>query len=146
MNHTIQYSSMSKQTRKSFIAKVSAATAAIAGLSSFKQKPMDKELKNIFIHHVYFWLKNADSKADRDKLVEGLTKLSKVKTIQNFHIGKPADTNREVIERGYAVSWFVQFANGADQASYQTDPIHLKFVEECSHVWSKVIVYDSVDV
>ena len=69
-----------------------------------------------------------------------------VKTIQNFHIGKPADTNREVIETGYAVSWFVQFANGADQASYQTDPIHLKFVEECSHVWSKVIVYDSVDV
>ena len=73
-----------QQTRKSFIAKLSAATAAIAGLSSFKQKPMDKELKNIFIHHVYFWLKNADSKTDRDKLVVGLTKLSKVKTIQNF--------------------------------------------------------------
>jgi Stress responsive A/B Barrel Domain len=123
-----------KQTRKSFIAKISAATAAIAGLSSFKQKPMDKELKNIFIHHVYFWLKNADSKTDRDKLVEGLKKLSTVKTIQNFHIGKPADTNREVIETGYAVSWFVQFANGADQASYQTDPIHLKFIEECSRV------------
>lgn len=134
------------QTRKSFIAKLSAAAAAITGLSSFKQQPMDKELKNIFIHHVYFWLKNADSKTDRDKLVEGLTKLSKVKTISNFHIGKPADTNREVIERGYAVSWFVQFANGTDQASYQTDPIHLKFVEECSHLWSKVIVYDSVDV
>lgn len=137
---------LTMQSRKSFIAKLSAATAAITGLSSFKQQPMDKELKNIFIHHVYFWLKNTDSKADRDKLVEGLTKLSNVKTIQNFHIGKPADTNREVIERGYAVSWFVQFANGADQASYQTDPIHLKFVEDYSHLWSKVIVYDSVDV
>lgn len=132
--------------RKSFIAKLSAATAAIAGLSSCKQQPMDKELKNVFIHHVYFWLKNADSKADLDTLVEGLKKLSNVETIQHFHIGKPADTNRDVIETGYAVSWMLQFANGADQASYQTDPIHLKFIEECSHVWSKVIVYDSVDV
>jgi hypothetical protein len=78
--------------------------------------------------------------------VEGLTKLSKVKPIQNFHIGKPTDTNREVIERGYAVSWFLQFANARDQESYQTDPVHLKFIEECSHLWSKVIIYDSVDV
>ncbi len=135
-----------QQTRKSFIAKLSAATAAIAGLSSFKQKPVDKELKNIFIHHVYFWLKKTDNISDRDQLVKGLTKLSKVKTIQNFHIGKPDDTNREVIERSYAVSWLVQFASGADQESYQTDHIHLNFIEECSHLWSKVIVYDSVDI
>jgi Stress responsive A/B Barrel Domain len=132
--------------RKSFIAKLSAAAAALTGLSSFKQQPMEKELKNVFVHHVYFWLKNPESKTDFDKLVDGLKKLSHVKTIKDFHIGKPADTNREVIERGYAVSWLVQFANAADQASYQTDPIHLKFIDECSQVWSKVIVYDSVNV
>jgi hypothetical protein len=132
--------------RKSFLTKLSAAATAILGFSSFQQPASKKELKNIFIHHVYFWLKNADSKADRDKLVEGLTKLSKVTTIQNFHIGKPADTNRDVIETGYAISWFTQFANAKDQESYQTDPVHLKFIEECSHLWSKVVVYDSVDV
>lgn len=135
-----------QQTRKSFLAKLSAAAAALTGLSSFKQQPMEKELKNVFVHHVYFWLKNPESKTDFDKLVDGLKKLSDVKTIREFHIGKPADTNREVIERGYAVSWLVQFANAEDQASYQTDPIHLKFIDECSQVWSKVIVYDSVNV
>lgn len=103
-------------------------------------------MKNVFLHHVYFWLNNANSIDDRNKLVEGLTKLAEVKTIKTFHIGKPADTNRDVIERGYAISWFVQFANAADQASYQTDPIHLNFVDTCKHLWSKVIVYDSVDV
>jgi hypothetical protein len=51
-----------------------------------------------------------------------------------------------VIETSYAVSWLVFFDNAADQASYQTDPIHLKFVEECSALWVKVIVYDSVDM
>jgi hypothetical protein len=102
-------------------------------------------IENKFIHHVYFWLKNTDSKEDRAKLIEGLQKLSKVQTIKTFHIGQPADTNRDVIEQGYALSWFVLFDNGADQASYQVDPIHLKFVEDYSHLWSKVIVYDSVD-
>ena len=102
-------------------------------------------VENKFIHHVYFWLKNTGSKEDKAKLVEGLQKLSKVATIKTFHIGRPADTNRDVIENSYAISWFTMFDNAADQESYQTDPIHLKFVEECSHLWSKVIVYDSVD-
>jgi hypothetical protein len=102
-------------------------------------------IENKFIHHVYFWLKNAGSKEDRAKLVEGLQKLSKVTTIKAFHIGQPADTNRDVIERTYAISWCLIFDSAADQESYQTDPIHLKFVEECAHLWSKVIVYDSVD-
>lgn len=102
-------------------------------------------IENKFIHHVYFWLKNGGNKADQAKLVEGLQKLSKVATIKTFHIGVPANTNRDVIDTSYAVSWFVLFDNAADQDSYQVDPIHLKFVEECSHLWSKVIVYDTVD-
>jgi len=101
---------------------------------------------SMIVHHVFFWLKHADNSADQLKLIEGLTKLSAVKTIQQFHIGKPANTNRDVIERGYAISWYVQVNNAADQASYQTDPIHLKFIEAYSHLWEKVIVYDSVDV
>ena len=104
------------------------------------------QLQNIFIHHVYFWLKNPESKEDYNALIEGLKKLSSVKTIKQFHIGKAADTNRGVIDNTYSASWMLVFENAADQASYQVDPIHLKFVEECSHLWKKVIVYDSIDV
>lgn len=137
---------MSKSSRRQFITgsgKAVMAGTAIFAANNFMEQ---SELKNTFIHHVYFWLKNPGSSADRDKLVEGLKKLSKVKTIKQFHIGKPAATNREVIDTSYAVSWFVLFDNAADQASYQEDPIHLKFVEDCSSLWEKVIVYDSVDV
>jgi len=102
-------------------------------------------LQNIFIHHVYFWLKNPGNPQDLEKLVAGLRKLSAVKTIRQFHIGRPADTNRDVVDRSYSASWFVQFDNGDDQQSYQVDPIHLKFVEECSSLWNKVVVYDSID-
>jgi hypothetical protein len=102
--------------------------------------------KGMFIHHVYFWLKNPGNKEDRAKLIEGLKKLSKVKTIKNYYIGQPAATRREVIDSSYDVSWLLFFDNPADQDSYQTDPIHLKFVEECSSLWTKVTVYDSIDV
>jgi hypothetical protein len=100
----------------------------------------------MFIHHVYFWLRNESNEEDRAKLIEGLKKLSNVKTIKRFHIGLPAATNRDVIERSYSVSWLLFFDNPADQDSYQTDPIHLKFVEDCSMLWKKVVVYDSVDL
>lgn len=100
----------------------------------------------MFVHHVYFWLKNENSEQDRAKLIEGLKKLSKVNTIKQFYIGVPAATDRDVIERSYSVSWLLLFDNPADQDDYQTDPIHLKFVEECSMLWKQVVVYDSVDL
>lgn len=100
--------------------------------------------KNVFIHHVYFWLSNLKSNTDRNQLIEGLNKLSSVTTIKTFHIGLPAATSREVIDSSYSVSWLLLFKSKEDQDSYQTDPIHLKFVEDCKHLWSKVIVYDTV--
>ena len=134
---------MKKTTRRQFIGNTAVATAA--GTTLFMNNSERKELKNIFVHHVYFWLNNPDSKDDLNKLKEGLTKLSKVKTIKQFHMGKPADTNRDVIERTYAISWLCMFDSRADQESYQKDPIHLKFVEDYSALWKKVVVYDSVD-
>jgi Stress responsive A/B Barrel Domain len=128
--------------RKSFI---QAATMGTLGILAPKLSSNMSE-KNLFIHHVYFWLKNPDSKEDYNKLLEGLQALSKVSTIKMCHIGKPADTNRDVIDRSYAVSWLLLFKNKEDQDKYQVDPIHLKFVEQYSHLWAKVTVYDSVDV
>jgi hypothetical protein len=136
---------MNKSSRRRFIADTGKATMA-GTLILAANNTQQKEMKDIFVHHVYFWLKNAGSKEDLDKLAAGLKKLSAVKTIKQFHIGKPADTNRDVIDRSYGVSWLALFDSKTGQDSYQTDPIHLKFVEECSSLWQKVVVYDSVDI
>ena len=133
---------MYSRTRRDFLNLSSAATTAVLTGKSFT----NLTLENMFVHHVYFWLKNPDSKEDKAKLIDGLRKLSKVKTIKSFHIGQPAATNRDVIDRSYSVSWLLFFDSAADQDSYQIDPIHLKFVEECSSVWNKVVVYDSIDI
>ena len=90
---------MSKQSRRSFISNTGKAAiiTGIAGLTHTTASAMTAN--NIFVHHVYFFLNNPDSTEDRDKLVAGLKKLSSVKTIKMFHIGKPADTHRDVVDR-----------------------------------------------
>jgi hypothetical protein len=132
-------------SRRKFLSD-SGTLAVGSGLTTFASNSISgMTAKNIFIHHVYFWLNNPDSKEDLEALKKGLQKLSTVKNLKMFHIGKPADTNRDVIDRSYAVSWFTIFENAEEQQKYQVDPIHLKFVEECQHLWKKVIVYDTVD-
>lgn len=106
---------------------------------------MAEEIKGIFIHHVYFWLAEPRNAEHKKSLIDGLKKLSKVATIQRFHIGEPANTSRDVIDSSYSVSWILIFDNAAGQDSYQVDPIHLRFVEECKHLWKTVTVYDSID-
>lgn len=136
---------MEKITRRKFVNQsTKTAMASVIGAAVITNtKAMDKN--NLpFIHHVYFWLDKPDSKADLEKLVSGLTKMQGIKSIKTSYIGKPADTNREVIDSSYSVSWLCFFDNKANQDSYQVDPIHLKFVDECKDLWKKVVVYDTV--
>lgn len=101
------------------------------------------ELKNTFIHHVYFWLKHPESKEDLQKLVEGLEVLATVEEIKMYHIGVPAPTDREVIDNTYSISWLNIFETSEDHDAYQIHPKHLKFISDCSSLWGKVKVYDS---
>jgi hypothetical protein len=137
---------MKGSSRRKFISDSAKAAAGLGliSLTSNSEIVMTAS-KNLFVHHVYFWLNNPDSAEDLKKLIEGLQKLSKVKTIKMFHIGKPAGTNRDVIDGSYSVSWLLLFENRVGQDSYQTDPIHLKFIDECKNLWKKVVVYDSID-
>ncbi len=99
----------------------------------------------MFVHHVYFWLKNPNSKEDLAALKAGLETLKQgIEPKILAHIGVPAPTNRDVIERSYAVSWLMLFSTAEDQEVYQVDPVHKMFIEDCSHLWEKVIVYDSI--
>ncbi len=96
-------------------------------------------------HHVYFWLKNPASKEDTAELIRGLKTLTSIETIKGFHIATPASTeDRNVIDNSYAASWLAFFDSEADEHLYQTHPAHLRFIESCEHLWSRVVVYDSV--
>lgn len=100
--------------------------------------------KHVFVHHVYFWLKNSSDKEAQNQLIEGLNILSGASVINGFHIGVPAGTNREVIDSTYNVSWLLFFKNKEDQDIYQTHPMHLQFIKDCAYLWDKVLVYDTI--
>jgi hypothetical protein len=130
---------MNKSNRRNFLRK-----AGLAAVGTSPLLPEAKRKKELFVHHVFFYLKNPNSAQDEAKLVEGLEKLAKVPTIQLAHIGRPASTNRDVIVKDYAISWLCFFKNLIEEEIYQTDPIHLKFIEDYSHLWEKVVVYDAI--
>jgi hypothetical protein len=134
---------MEKQTRRSFVAT---AVAVGASTAANALPDMTEKNKKQLTHHVFFWLKNPNSKEDLEKLLAGLKTLSKIETVKKLYIGVPASTEkREVVDNSYSASELMFFDDVEGQNVYQVHPIHKKFVEECSHLWEKVIVYDSID-
>ncbi len=99
------------------------------------------------VHHVFFWLKQPGSVTDRKKLVEGLLTLKAIPTIKELHIGYPASTEkREVVDNSWDVSELMFFDDLDGQKVYQDHPIHQAFVQNHSHLWARVVVYDAMDV
>jgi hypothetical protein len=135
---------MEKQTRRTFVASAVAMSASAAASA---MPPMELKDKKQLVHHVYFWLKNRDSKEDLNKLIEGITALKKIEQLKLAKIGVPASTEkRDVVDNSYSVSWLNIFDDVQGQNEYQVHPIHLNFVEKYKHLWEKVIVYDSSDI
>ncbi len=99
------------------------------------------------LHHVFFWLHDPASTADRDRLVAGLRTLAAIPVVRALHVGVPADTEaRDVVDGSYQVSELMFFDTVADQKAYQDHPIHRQFVADCEKLWRKVVVYDTLRV
>ena len=98
----------------------------------------------MFIHSVYFWLTRPESTDDHDALRAGLESLRGVSAIQDVKLGQPADTRRPVIDHSYDFALLLTFADKAAHDVYQEHPVHLEFIAECQHLWSRVQIYDVV--
>lgn len=133
------------ETRRNFVAKIAAGMAA-TGIISIPRYSNASEapLKNTFVHHVFFWLKEPENSDVRKQFEEGLNKLITVPQIQSYHIGTPVESPREVVDDSFTFSYMAFFKSKEDQNTYQTHPIHLQFIEDCQHLWKKVIVYDAM--
>lgn len=127
-----------KSSRRKFI---STAVILTAGSTTMAKSISMKTKGNKIAHQVYFWLKNPE---DRQKLIDGVNTLKKIKTVRQIHVGIVAGTEkRDVIDTSWGVSLLLFFDDIAGEATYQTDPIHLDFVKDYSNLWSKVVIYDA---
>ncbi len=133
---------MKTSSRRKFLATTTLLGTGLAANALAVPAAANKQL----VHHVFFWLKNPDSKEDRDKLVEGLHTLAKIETIRKLHVGVLATTEkRDVVDTSWQVSELMFFDDLAGQTTYQTHPLHLAFIKNYSHLWAKVVVYDAME-
>ena len=98
----------------------------------------------MFIHTVYFWLKDNLTEEQENEFIRGMNSLTTIESVHQGYTGVPADTNREIIDRSYSHALILVFADQAAHDLYQTHPVHDRFRETCERFWRKVLIYDSV--
>jgi hypothetical protein len=97
----------------------------------------------MFVHHVFFWMKEGITEAESQLFEKTVDTLLTIEDVKLGDVGKPAGTDRPVIDRSYHYSLLLLFANKEAHDAYQPHPVHKAFVETCSHLWTKVLIYDS---
>ena len=126
--------------------KIAAGMAANSYMSVSGHEISNKvQMKNIFVHHVFFWLKEPNNPEARTQFELGLKTLTTIPEIQSSHTGIPVESTREVVDDSFTYSYMTFFRSNEDQTIYQTHPTHLQFIEDCQHLWHKVIVYVAID-
>jgi len=98
----------------------------------------------MFVHSVYFWLRDDLSPAARDNFVDGVRSLTTIETVQHGFLGTPANTNREIIDQSYSYALVLFFPDEAAHDVYQVHPVHDRFRERCGGSWNKIVIYDAV--
>ena len=99
----------------------------------------------MFVHAVYFWLRNDLTPAQRRQFEDGVESLRHIDGVRNSYLGVPASTDRPVIERGYSRALILIFDDEAAHDRYQDDPVHDRFRKNCGSFWTSVRIFDSID-
>ena len=98
----------------------------------------------MFIHTVYFWLKPELTGGEVTKFWRGVGSLRTIQSVKHGWIGKPAKTDRPIIDKSYTCALVTVFDDEKGHDAYQVHPVHDEFRRECANFWSKIIIYDSV--
>jgi hypothetical protein len=95
----------------------------------------------MFIHSVYFWLKADITPAEEALFLKRATALTQISSVKKGWLGKPAATDRPIIDRTYSYGLVIVCDDVAGHDHYQVDPIHDAF-RELHHLWTTVKIYD----
>ena len=98
----------------------------------------------MLVHTVLFWLKNDLTDEERNGFETELRGLRAIPSLDQMLVGRPASTaKRPVIDDTYDFCLTVLLCDLTAHDQYQEDPLHLEFIQKCSHLWEKVRIYDA---
>ena len=95
----------------------------------------------MFIHSVYYWMKTGRTADEEHQFLRGLESLTKIRTVRYGWCGKPASTDRPVIDRSYSYGLVVVFDDIAGHDIYNDDPLHTQFKNTFGS-WAQIKIYD----
>ncbi|MBT4138243.1 MAG: Dabb family protein [Candidatus Latescibacteria bacterium] len=94
------------------------------------------------IHNVYFWLNDGLDTSDVTAFEKGLASLCGDVAALSGWYGKPAQTDRDVVENSYSYGLVLVFENLQAHDQYQGGAVHLQFVDDHLLKWGRVVVHD----
>jgi hypothetical protein len=95
----------------------------------------------MFVHCVYFWLNSGITPEQEREFLLRARALTTIGSVRHGWVGKPASTDRPIIDRGYSYGLTIVCDDLAAHDAYQVDPIHDRF-RELHSLWSQVKIYD----
>ena len=97
----------------------------------------------MFIHTVYFWLKENTPEPAREQLVNDCRAyLGRIPTVRHLWSGRPAMTPRDVVDNSYGVGLTVVMDDRNGHDIYQQHELHKEFIARNKQHWQRVQIYD----
>ncbi|MBW1617690.1 Dabb family protein [Empedobacter falsenii] len=97
----------------------------------------------MLVHHVFFWLKDDATKEEMNTFHQALKDLKPIADSTFFHVGTPANIERDVIDASYSFSLFLAFETMEQFEAYQKHPQHLEFLNGPNKLAKRVLIYDA---
>lgn len=109
------------------------------------EKIIDADAEPGMMHSVYFWLKDDVDEAGRKAFTQAAMELEAVPSAMRVFVGPPAPVEEPgITDNTFATALIVWFKDEAAYTAYQTDPLHVKFVEENKDKFATVKVFDNL--
>lgn len=95
------------------------------------------------VHVVVLKLKADSANTEAQSVIDDTyAQLMKIKTVRGVWAGKPSGSGTLDTATTYTIALVFVFDDSDGLKSYQTDPIHLKFVEKHLKLWETPLVFD----
>ncbi len=98
----------------------------------------------MILHSVFFYLndKAAIDTAENMK-TEILSDLAHIEAVREFWAGPPEGIERDVVDNDYAMSLHALFEDKSALQAYQTDKLHVAFVDKYKPFFKRIRVFDT---
>ena len=96
----------------------------------------------MFVHNVYFWLRDDLDDGEIAAFERGLQSLCGIEFVKSGYYGKPAATDRPVIDSSYSYGMVLMFDDKAAQDAYQVCETHQRFIAEHRAKRTRILICD----